>query len=212
MNRLLLLFLGISLCFSCTENPIETIEEVNSYGEKEVYQRRKSDFAKEGTYTRFDKNGKKVEEATYVNNELDGERKLFFENGEVEIVETYKGGKYDGLFKQFFPEGQLQQEGVYTNGAMNGDWKGYYSNGQLKEVVAFVDNNENGPFVEYYENGKLKAEGGYKDGDQEHGLLKLYDENGELDRKMDCELGRCYTIWTKEDGDVEPDRGEQQDL
>ena len=49
--------------------------------------------------------------------------------------------------------------------------------------------------MEYFRNGNLKAEGSYLDGDNEHGLLKLYDETGRLIRKMECEQGVCRTFW-----------------
>jgi len=80
---------------------------------------------------------------------------------------------------------------------MEGKWKTYYPSGKLKEVVTFVDNEENGPFVEYYENGKIKAEGTYIDGDNEHGLLLLYNPFGVLYKKMQCDHGKCRTIWLR---------------
>ena len=78
---------------------------------------------------------------------------------------------------------------------MTGKWKKYYESGALFEEVTFSDNKENGPFIEYYENGNLKAEGEYLEGDNEHGLLSLYNEKGELERKMECQKGICKTIW-----------------
>ena len=49
-----------------------------------------------------------------------------------------------------------------------------------------------------YKNGKTKATGTYLEGDNEHGELKLFDENGELTKKMNCNRGACRTTWTKE--------------
>ena len=43
-----------------------------------------------------------------------------------------------------------------------------------------------------------KAEGTYIDGDNEQGELKLYDEQGELEKIMQCERGICHTTWKKE--------------
>lgn len=89
-------------------------------------------------------------------------------------------------------------ESNYVKNEMIGKSRRFYKNGQLEEEVTFSNSNENGPFVEYYENGNLKAEGSYKGGDMEDGELKLYDENGVLERKMDCVVGRCTTIWRSE--------------
>jgi len=77
-------------------------------------------------------------------------------------------------------------------------WKRYYDSGELMEIVNFVENEENGPFVEYYKNGNKKATGNYLDGDNEHGELELFDEQGELIKKMNCNKGICRTSWTKE--------------
>ena len=61
-----------------------------------------------------------------------------------------------------------------------------------------------GPFKEYHENGNLKTEGSYNGTDPdtdfalEHGELKKYDENGEHYQTMNCDNGRCTTIWKKE--------------
>jgi antitoxin component YwqK of YwqJK toxin-antitoxin module len=113
-------------------------------------------------------------------------------------------GAFQGAWKTFHENGQLKLEGEYIDNKMEGLWKGYYDNGGLKEEVHFKGNEENGAFIEYYKNGKLKAEGAYLGGDNENGLLKLYDETGELIKKMDCKKGVCRTIWTKEDGEVTP--------
>lgn len=80
---------------------------------------------------------------------------------------------------------------------MTGVWKTYYETGELKEEVSFVDNNENGPFKEYHKNGKTKYEGTYKDGDHEEGEMKVYNEDGEIIKKLDCKKGICNTVWIK---------------
>ena len=48
---------------------------------------------------------------------------------------------------------------------------------------------------------KTKAAGNYLAGDNEHGELKLFDENGELIKKMNCNNGLCQTSWTKEENE-----------
>lgn len=154
---------------------------------------------KDGPCKKFDENGKIIEESNYVNGKLNGIRKLFL-NGILQSEENRVDDKYEGPYKAFFPNGQLQLEALYSNDIMSGDVKVYYISGQLKEVVRFADNVEDGPFIEYYENGKLKAEGNYKpsDGPVENGELKLYDTTGTLIKIMNCNLGKCSTIWKKD--------------
>ena len=202
-----LAFLIIILTFSCARK-VETIETKNEFGYTIKYSRNKTDYAKQGLYTANYPNGEKYEEANYVNDTLHGERKIYYESGALEILETYSMGKFQSPYKRFFEDGKIQQEGHYEDNVATGVWKKYYRNGQLEESVTLENNEENGPFQEYYENGNLKAEGAYKGFDagssraREHGLLKLYNEEGVLIKKMNCSLGICRTIWTLEGGDV----------
>ncbi len=202
-----LLFLAISFIFSCSGN-LESIETKDEHGYTIKYTRNKDDFSKQGLYTSSYPSGKKYETANYIRDTLHGERLVYYENGNVEILETYEMGKFTSPYKRFFENGQVQQEGNYDNNIAVGEWKKYYENGQLEEIVTLADNEENGPFKEYYENGNLKAEGNYMGFDEvssrprEHGLLKMYNEEGTLIKKMDCNLGICRTTWTLESGDV----------
>lgn len=176
---------------------VELVEQTDGYGNLERYSRRVSDFAKEGPYSLFTPDGTLLETAEYRDDQLHGSRVLYYENGDTQVVERYAYGKFSGPYRAYYAGGALELAGEYTNDVMEGEWKGYYPNGQLREVVQFQDNEENGPFVEYHENGRLKAEGYYKDGDNEHGLLKLYDENGEHVKSMNCQHGVCRTVWEK---------------
>jgi len=152
---------------------------------------------KEGPYEKKDLNGQLIETSNYKNGELDGEQKLY-EKGHLYSIAHYKNGQIDGEYQSFYENGEVYVSGLYENGVMNGKWKTYYETGQLKEIVYFEDNEENGPFVEFHSNGNLKAEGEYLNGDNEHGLLLLYDPNGILIQKMNCDRGVCRTIWKKE--------------
>ncbi len=138
----------------------------------------------------------------YKDGNLDGSKIFFDANGDTTIVEHYDQGIFHGEYLSYHEGGGLRQKGQYIDGKMQGDWLKYYANGQLEERVPFVDNNENGDFIEYHENGNLKARGSYKDGDHEHGPLEIFDEAGELIRKMECDMGVCRTIWRKEKDEV----------
>ena len=195
-----MLFLGALTLISCQRTHV--VEEEN-FGMSERYEVHNKTGLKHGKFERFDPDGNIFERARYVNDTLEGERTLFYTSGSPEIVEQYVSGLLDGPFLTYYENSQTELEGQYVRGVMEGVWKRYYEDGQLMEEVTFADNMENGPFVEYHENGNLKAEGQYKGGDREQGLLKLYDENGELYRKMECDDGICHTIWSRSDEDVQ---------
>jgi len=157
---------------------------------------------KDGVYERYT-DGVLQEKAHYKADVLSGRRTLYFSDGKPEIEEYYEDGLIVGTYNVYYNDGTILQEAHYISGMMQGPLKTYYKNGQLKEVVTMVDNEENGPFTEYHENGQLKWEGRFLNGDNEYGLLKHYNESGELIKKMECDsLGVCATVWTLEDGDI----------
>ena len=198
LQRFSLFILSLSFFAACSSSALEEVEQTTAYGYIEKFSRNKDDFAKQGRYERLTEKGQLVEEAFFTNDTLNGIRILYSEKGDTQVVESYKMGVFDGPFRSFNEDGSLSQVGNYVNNEMKGSWEKYYANGQLMEVVQFENNNENGPFIEYYENGNLKAEGAYLGGDNEHGELKLYDESGQLIRKMNCENGICRTFWKAE--------------
>lgn len=177
---------------------LEAVEVTDEQGNIVHYTRRATDFAKQGEYTRRSADGKLIEQAYFMDDSLSGKRILFSEKGDTQVVETYSHGYFEGPYRGYYENGKIEIVGQYQANTMEGVWKRYYDTGELMEEVTFQDNAENGPFKEYYKNGKLKAEGSYKDGDNEHGLLKLYDETGELVKTMNCNQGICRTVWKKE--------------
>jgi len=186
--------------FDQLNNDLEVISMKDEYNNILEYSRKKVDYAKQGLFLRKDSLGRILEAANYVNDTLHGSRIIFYpETGNRQIVENYEKGNFNGLYQVFHPNGKLEQEGQYINNVMDSVWVRYYDTGQLMEEVMFRDNEENGPFKEYHLNGNIKAEGTYREGDNEHGLLKLYNENGELVKTMNCKNGICKTIWKKEE-------------
>ena len=198
MLRLFTSFLLLLLLSGC-DNGLEEVIEHDDYGNTIRYERRKTDFAREGWAYTTNQDGVLIEAAQYRSDTLNGLRILFTETGDTSIVEHYDMGAFSGEYRLYYDNGVLKQKGYYANNEMSGDWETYYDNGQLKERVRFADNLENGPFIEYHSNGKLAAEGAYLDGDYEHGELKIYDENGQLSRTMMCDQGRCTTTWSAEE-------------
>ena len=190
----------LALLVASCQSKVEQVEAEDSYGYTEKYERKKADFAKHGLYEKFTADGKKLEEAHYTNDTLNGMRVLYYENGDTQVVETHRMGIFDGPFRAFYDSGELEIEGQYEANVMYGEWKRYYPNGQLMEVVTFAENAENGPFVEYYKNGNKKAEGTYRNG-EENGLLKKFSLAGEHIRSMNCEDGICRTIWKADNAD-----------
>ncbi|HLW38836.1 MAG TPA: hypothetical protein VL021_00925 [Brumimicrobium sp.] len=122
---------------------------------------------KDSVWTNFLPSGHYSSTETYKNDELDGEKIIFY-GPEVTIDKVklvlrkdhYKDGRLNGPFVEYFPDGVLKGEGVYKEGALDGLVKRYHPNGRLL-------------FEERWKNRK------------KHGLWKTFDEDGK-------ELGRKY--------------------
>ena len=196
LKQLLLLLFFVTAVASCTEKTIITKHENGTIYEQYQY---RGDSLKHGTYVRYSEGGVILEESTYVDGYLSGERKIYNQAGNLEIEEFYENKLLNGPYKVYYDNGTLRLEGMYVDNVLSGPMKGYYPSGALKEEVVFVDNLEDGPFKEYHENGSLMWKGTYRGGDKEFGLLEKFDENGQLVRKMMCdERGVCNTTWTIE--------------
>ena len=199
------LFASVSLCFlmaSCSDGSV--VVKYDNGNIKELYQVDK-DSLKTGQYLLFSESGDTLEKAHYSMGKLNGIRTIYSKGSVLEIEEQYVDGVMDGDYKVYHPNGQLMLAQNYSGGELIGESLRYYENGQLEERVTFENGQENGPFTEYHENGQVHWEGTYLNGDNEFGLLKEYNDAGELIKKMRCDsLAICRTIWTIEDGDIDP--------
>ena len=195
------LFIAITMLAACKQGIM--VENKDDNGVLiERYEVNK-DNIKHGSYTSYFSDGAVNETSNYVDGKLDGLRTIFYPNGKEEIVERYEMDVMNGPYLVYHDNGNLKQVVNFYDGVMSGPLKVFYADGTLKEEVTMVDNNENGPFKEFYPNGNVHWEGSYLDGDNEFGLLKEYNEQGELIKKMNCDsMAICKTIWTKENGDI----------
>lgn len=188
-------FLLIVMVFASCKDKIITSHYES--GEKHEEYQYTGDSLKHGFYKRYSQGGILLEIANYVEGKLDGERILYNAKGEKEVSEIYANDVLNGPFKEFHPNGKMRFLGKYTDNVLSGTVNVFYPSGKIKEEVQFADNIEEGPFKEFHENGNIKWEGTYKNGDNEFGLLKEYNEEGELIRKMMCdERAICTTTWT----------------
>jgi len=80
--------------YSCGPDDVTTTFEDGTT--KEVYSVNK-EGKKEGVYKLFRENGSLQEESNFKNDQLSGERKIYFPDGKVvEVLENYVEGKMEG--------------------------------------------------------------------------------------------------------------------
>ncbi len=96
---------------------------------------------RDGLWKFYNRHGVLVQEASYLNDSLDGRQTQLFTNGQTERITYYKQGILYGDFKVYYPEGALRSQGQYLAGEPDGKWQYFEPDGRLK-------------FEEWYQNGK----------------------------------------------------------
>ncbi len=118
-------------------------------------------------------------EVHYVNGELNGLCKYYYETGELFEEYNYLIGLLEGSYKSFYKNGQLYNECNYVNDMREGPYKQYYENGQLQEEQNYVNNCLNGQSKTYFMNGNISCEKNYINNIME-GVCKNYYNSGQL--------------------------------
>lgn len=197
MFRICYFLLACLLAVACSDTAVvEVYDDAGVLTER--YTVRKADSVRHGPAEAFDVDGVLMEEAEFVDGALEGTRKRYYPDGTLQAEETLRAGQLHGPYRSYYPDGTLETESEYVEHDIEGTLTGYYRDGARKEEVTMAGSRAVGPFREWHPNGALKAEGQYVRDGKEDGELLLYDEAGELERKMDCEVGVCRTTWPPE--------------
>lgn len=130
--------------------------------------------------TFFDDKGFKVSEGNMLNKKRQGLWTYYHKGLKVVMcIENYVNDKLEGVRKVFFADNVLAEEVTYKNGLKSGISKIYSKAGTLKEESVFVNGLMHGSYKVYDDNGTVLIEGQYKD-DKKKGIWKYYNGNKEL--------------------------------
>lgn len=105
--------------------------------------------AKEGKWLYYHKGGSVINsEETYLNDQLEGEKKVFYISGKLSDVIPYKNGKIHGKVFMYSESGTVLKEEDYANGMRNGMSSYYDGSGKLIKKGNFVDDVLQGKWIE----------------------------------------------------------------
>lgn len=166
------------------------------------------EFIKNGTRYLYNEKDILLEEQEYVNGEVVGTSKYYYEDGGLktlfnlnETIEFYEEGQLKSRvynFKKFskiveyYLNGNLMSAGTlnHNNEYIGMGWT-FYENGQLKKICSYVDNLIDGEYKDYYDNGVLKTDSFYILGKENCEFRSFYN-NGQVECIIDLEGGkRC---------------------
>lgn len=109
---------------------------------------------RDGKYFLFFDNGKIKEQGKYLNGNLVGIRKCFYENGQNKSEENYNDrGLPDGIQTEWYKNGKIQSQTSVKQDVAQMQYKQWYPNGNIKMVVPLSNNIWNGHVLFFTENG-----------------------------------------------------------
>ena len=101
-------------------------------------------------------NGKQSALLNFIDNNLEGERKIFYSNGNIYVDGKRLNGYNNGLVKTYYLNGNLWKEENYILGGLHGPGKVYYPNGKPESEENYYTDDNHGINRYYDELGKLK--------------------------------------------------------
>jgi len=167
---LIFLFTGIQVLFSsCRNNQIE--ESFDSEGKlviKEWYN--ENDIKSTTTYFNEEKtdylfvtwleDGQLMDSARYINDTIEGLRKVYDADAGLMHYETYQNGHLDGMHKAVYDNGVTSFEGFWKNYVKVGEWKFHFPEGKPITYEFYDSTGRLKYFRKYDEDGTvLKVEG-----------------------------------------------------
>jgi len=173
---------------------------------------------KDGVWKIFDKEGKLIEEKTYVNGKLNGYVKTYDKNGFLINTLRYKNDEIvqDSTFdensveikEEYDSDGSLVFQGGYLFDTPVGTHRTFNKKGEVIQSKTYdlkgtliangiinTDGSKNGKWVEYYENGKVKSTGQYKN-DKKDGKWIYYHKKGTIQQTGNYSNGKLTGLWS----------------
>ncbi len=107
-----------------------------------------------GYYKEYRKDGTLKIEANYLNYQLYGTWKSFYENGKVNWEVAYFEGYRNGGYKNYDNTGNLKLEGIMIKDKKLGEEKRYYDNGELEWKGSYYNDKLDKTWTRYDLSGK----------------------------------------------------------
>jgi antitoxin component YwqK of YwqJK toxin-antitoxin module len=90
----------------------------------------------------------------YVNDKIEGVRKVFYIDGKVAEEVPYKNDKKEGVSKKYSNNSELIEQATYKAGLLQGDYKIFEETGEIAIEGKFNNDLKKGLW-KYYQKGKL---------------------------------------------------------
>jgi len=132
-----------------------------------------------GTWTVWDRNGKKRYEIDFKDGKYHGTFATYYSNGQKSTEQENRNHKAHGRGRGWHPNGQESYEITYENGEQDGTWIHWYDNGEIQSRREYENGEYHGTYAIWHRNGQKRLEINYKNG-KKHGLEASWDEGGSV--------------------------------
>ena len=113
------------------------------------------DKLREGVWKYYHKNSKEIMTLeNYINDKLQGSRKVFYISGKLAEEVNYKNNLKQGISKKYSKTGVLIEESNFNKGVLQGVYKVFDESGKVAINGQFNDDIKKGLW-QYYKEGKL---------------------------------------------------------
>lgn len=134
----------------------------------------------------FDEKKNKVSEGNTINKLRSGIWKYYHKESKlIMTTENYIDDKIEGSRKVFYTNGKVAEDVMYKNNVKEGISKKYSKTAKLVEESNFVNNEMQGPYKVYDDTGKLVIKGQFKN-DKKNAVWQ-YFEKGKLVREVNTD-------------------------
>ncbi len=142
-----------------------------------------------GTWTVWDRNGKRRYEIDFKNGKYHGTFTTYYSNGQKSTQQANRNHQAHGPGRGWHPNGQRSYEISYENGKPSGTWTHWHDNGQMQTKREYRNGEDHGTYAIWHRNGQKRLEINYK-GDKKHGLEASWDEGGSVNYMRHYENGK----------------------
>lgn len=136
-----------------------------------------------------DENGSRAE-ATFLDEELNGESKIYDADGNLIQKAVFAKGVLNGPLFAYDSKGHVVQKAYYLNGKLNGEMT-LYDEGRMQSQFNYKDDCLHGKTRHYSEIQEIVCVENYKNGERE-GVSKYYDRRGNQLVKAPYKAGKLH--------------------
>lgn len=137
---------------------------------------------KDSIWNYYSIDGFLINSVPYVNDQIHGIEKKFFEKGSIYETSEWKNGVVDGLTIRYYENGTVMMRIFYMNGIMDGEYSVYGINENILIQGQYENNRREGKWIYFKEDGSIEKEINYINGkaENEEELKKLETEYIEM--------------------------------